>query len=390
MLSAPLAAAGGKVICLVRGEDNRAAGERLAAGFDSGDAGLKQRYESLARDFLEVLAASLEEPGLGLLDEDWQRLAREVDLVVHPAAFVNHVLPYSQLFGPNVFGTGELIHLSITDHLKPINYISTLGAALLPDGGVLDEDEDVRYVAPIRHLDADNYAAGYALSKWAGEVLLRDAHERCGVPVSVFRCDMILAHSQYRGQLNVPDVFNRWLYSTVLTGLAPASYYETGSEALPHYDGLPVDFTAQAIAVLGAKTVSGFQTYHVINSHDDGISMDTFVDWAIEAGYPIDRIGGYQDWYERFATALRALPEQQRQQSSLPLIHQLRKPIPCIAGAFAPAQRFEDGVRDCAVGQNGEIPRLSAAFIRKCLNDLHHVGLLDHKSASGNEDRYHA
>ena len=45
----------------------------------------------------------------------WQRLADAVDLIVDPAAQVNHVLPYSQLFGPNVVGTAELIRLAVTD-----------------------------------------------------------------------------------------------------------------------------------------------------------------------------------------------------------------------------------------------------------------------------------
>ena len=36
----------------------------------------------------------------------------------------------------------------------------------------------------------------YGCSKWAVEVLLRDLHERHGIPVSIFRCGMILSHSR--------------------------------------------------------------------------------------------------------------------------------------------------------------------------------------------------
>ena len=165
---------------------------------------------------------------------------------MHPAAFVNHVLPYSQLFGPNVVGTAELIRLAITHRLKPINNVSTVAAAMIPNGGTIDEDADVRAATPVRQLDSSRYADGYANSKWAGEVLLREAHERFGLPVAVFRSDMILAHSRYPGQINVPDMFTRWLYSIVVTGLAPRSFY-TNSAARPHYDGLPVDFTARPL-----------------------------------------------------------------------------------------------------------------------------------------------
>ena len=52
---------------------------------------------------------------LGLDDATWQRLADTVDLIVDPAALVNHVLPYSELFGPNVVGTAELIRIALDD-----------------------------------------------------------------------------------------------------------------------------------------------------------------------------------------------------------------------------------------------------------------------------------
>src|SRR5262249_13036907 len=152
---------------------------------------------------------------------------------------------------------------------------------------------------PVRRLDGNRYADGYANSKWAGEVLLREAYERFDLPISVFRSDMILAHSRYKGQINVPDMFTRLLLSIVVTGLAPRSFYALGP-VKPHYDGLPVDFTAESIATLGEKALSGYRTYHVVNPHDDGISMDTFIDWAIEAGHPVERIDDYAGWYRRF------------------------------------------------------------------------------------------
>ena len=364
-----MAKVNGRVICIARGQDNAAARARIAEALDSGDAELKSHFEALAAKHLEVLAGDLSEPDLGLSLADWQRLTETVDLISHPAALVNHVLPYGQLFGPNVVGTSELIRLAITHRMKPINNVSTVAAAMLPGGKVMDEDSDVRAATPVRTLDSALYADGYANSKWAGEVLLREAHDRYGLPVSIFRSDMILPHSKYKGQINIPDMFTRWLASVVLTGLAPGSFY-TGDTANAHYDGLPGDFTAESVAVLGSHALSGYCTYHLVNPHEDRISMDTFIDWAIEAGYKIQRIDDYADWAGRFETALRGLPEKQRQQSSLPLIHQLRSPMPASPGAHASAIRFRAAVQKHGIGKDRDIPHLSKPFILKYLDDL--------------------
>ena len=186
---------------------------------------------------------------------------------------------------------------------------------------------------------------------------------------------MILAHSRYQGQINIPDMFTRWLFSIVATGLAPKSFY-SGDQTRAHYDGLPGDFTAEAVSTLGVNALSGYRTYHVVNPHDDAISMDSFIDWAIEAGHRIERIADYQDWVGRFETALRALPEKQRHQSSLPVIHQLKAPMPATPGAHASSVRFRADVQKYKVGPDQDIPHLSAPFIKKYLADLRVVGLV--------------
>ncbi|HXL61375.1 MAG TPA: carboxylic acid reductase, partial [Mycobacterium sp.] len=328
----------GKVICLVRAKDDAAARARLDATFDSGDPKLLEHYRSLAADHLEVLAGDKGEANLGLDQPTWQRLADTVDLIVDPAALVNHVLPYSQLFGPNAVGTAELISIALTTRIKPFVYVSTIGVGDGIEPGRFVEDADIRQMSATRKI-GDNYANGYGNSKWAGEVLLREAHDLCGLPVSVFRCDMIMADTTYAGQLNVPDMFTRMMLSLVATGVAPGSFYELdadGNRQRAHFDGLPVEFIADAISTLGANVVEGFETYHVMNPYHDGIGMDTYVDWLIEAGYPIARVPGYAAWLARFETTLRALPEKQRQASLLPLLHNYQQPEHPINGSLAP------------------------------------------------------
>ena len=187
-----------------------------------------RHYRELAADHLEVLAGDKGEANLGLDPKTWQRLADTVDLIVDPAALVNHVLPYSQLFGPNALGTAELIRIALTTKTEAIR---------------LRVDDRCRRGHRARQVHRGRRHSGHQRdphrsttatptatrnSKWAGEVLLREAHDLCGLPVSVFRCDMILADTTYAGQLNLPDMFTRLMLSLVATGIAPVSFYELG------------------------------------------------------------------------------------------------------------------------------------------------------------------
>ncbi|OMC38179.1 oxidoreductase [Mycobacterium sp. GA-1841] len=368
----------GKVICLVRAKSDEEARARLDKTFDSGDPKLLTHYQKLAADHLEVIAGDKGEADLGLDQATWQRLADTVDFIVDPAALVNHVLPYSELFGPNALGTAELIRIALTTRIKPFAYVSTIGVGGGIEPGKFVEDADIRQISATRRVD-DSYANGYGNSKWAGEVLLREAHDLAGLPVTVFRCDMILADTTYAGQLNLPDMFTRMMFSLVATGVAPKSFNQLdadGNRQRSHYDGLPVEFIAEAISTLGAHVQDGFETYHVMNPHDDGLGMDEFVDWLVEAGYPIQRVEDYQEWLSRFETTLRALPDKQRQASLLPLLHNYQQPGMPVNGAMAPTDVFRAAVQEAKIGPDKDIPHVTREVIVKYISDLKLLGLL--------------
>ena len=371
----------GKVIALVRAKSDAEARARLDNTFDSGDPKLPAHYRRLAADHLEVIAGDKGEANLGLDQQTLQRLADTVDLIVDPAALVNHVLPYSELFGPNALGTAELLRIALTTRQKPYTYVSTIGVGDQIAPAKFVEDGDIREISPTRQIN-DSYANGYGNSKWAGEVLLREANDLCGLPVAVFRCDMILADTTYAGQLNLPDMFTRMMLSLVATGIAPGSFYELDAEGdrqRSHYDGLPVEFIAAGISILGTRVLDsgvGYQTYHVMNPYDDGFGLDEYVDWLVDAGYPIQRIADYGEWLRRFEGAMRALPERQRQYSLLPLLHNYQKPGTPLHGSLAPTDRFRAAVQEAKIGADKDIPHVSAPVIVKYITDLQLLGLL--------------
>src|SRR3546814_4064584 len=63
---------------------------------------------------------------------------------------------------------------------------------------------------------------------------------------------------------------------------------------------------------------SAVQTFHVRNPHDDdGVRLDSFVDWMAAADYRIEREPDYARWLVQFEARLRALPDEKRQRSVL-------------------------------------------------------------------------
>ncbi|MGE3690070.1 MAG: SDR family oxidoreductase, partial [Novosphingobium sp.] len=256
---------------------------------------------------------------------------------------------------------------------KRIEYVSTFGVPQMhPALGTAGEDADVRRIAaetPLR----DGYAAGYGASKWASEVLLREAHDHFGLPVTVYRPDMIMAHSSYRGQLNVPDMFTRLIYSLALTGIAPASFYDDPA-AQVHYDGMPVDFLAAAMCRIGEQPWHGYRTYNTISSHlDDGISLDTVAGWLESAGVALQRVPDHADWFHRFADKLRHLPDEQRHASALPILGYVEHPFPA-RGSSVRNEAFVEAVGALEAGL--KVPSLSEAYIHKYLDDLRVLGML--------------
>ncbi len=93
------------------------------------------------------------------------------------------------------------------------------------------------------------------------------------------------------------------------------------------------------------------------------------MDWLVAAGHDIRRIDDYGEWLQRFETAIRALPDKQRQQSVLPLLEAYRKPETPLREAPAPTDVFRGAVQAAKIGADKDIPHLSAELIDKYVTD---------------------
>jgi fatty acid CoA ligase FadD9 len=343
------------VTCLVRAPSQAQAARRLAEVYGPGSR-LHDRFAALASQHLRVVAGGLEELSRQHV------LAEEIDTVVHAAAHVSHALSYEQLSEPNVVGTALAIRFALTGRPKRFNFVSTnsVSLALLGDRDLAREGDDTRALGDRWPLSGE-HANGYRISKWAGEVLAQDLAETYGVPVNVFRCNLILPPGRWRGQVNGDDFLTRLVRSVVATGIYPASFYDDPERA--HLDGLPVDVIAPAIADIGTSASRGYAVYHVNNVHwDDGISLDTLMRRLVAAGHPLACVADHAAWFERFARALPALDPPRRARSSLAIVGQWRAPL-----ATARRRRI-DASRFCA--RAGTPPSLDAGYLDRYLEDM--------------------
>ena len=125
---------------------------------------------------------------------------------------------------------------------------------------------------------------------------------------------------------------------------------------------------------IGAEPHRGIRTFHVLNHHvDDGMSLDQFVDWIEEAGYPVKRVPSHGEWLRQFEARLRALPEEKRQRSSINVLASLSHPYPAHERMFG-SRHFQEAVRKLPVGP--DVPHLDQTFILKCLDDMRRLSLI--------------
>lgn len=315
-----LVANGGNLVCIVRAPDARAARTRLEERF--ADKALRRRWLELASGRLEVLAGDIARPRLGLDARTFDRLAAETDRICHAGALVNHRLAYRHLFGPNVTGVAGAIHLALARRRKPIDFISTIGLGRLTAG---DRTESAALSTTLEL--SDDYAGGYIASKWAGEHLLFEASRTAGIPVTIFRCDFILPPRRHGGEYNARDLLSRLVYTVLATGLAPDSFYRPGADRAlrPHFGGVPLDILARLIVGSAHGNEQGVVVHHATNATQD-VSLDTFMQWIMQAGYPLE-ITGHGDWLKQVAARLAAMPPERRGYSIAGMLDAFGEPL---------------------------------------------------------------
>ncbi|WP_162924413.1 non-ribosomal peptide synthetase [Rubrobacter indicoceani] len=201
---------------------------------------------------LKPVPGDLGEPLLGLDRKDFDALAGSVEVVVHAAASVNLVYPYSSLRAANVEGTREVLRLCTTGTSKTLHHVSTNGV-FPPGHGVCREDEELQPLV-------DDLEDGYGQSKWAAERLVLQARER-GLPAFVYRPGNIGGDTE-SGAYNPKDLLSAAVSASLDLGLVPEP--EENSDAW-RVEMTPVDFVAGAISHIadGVSGLNGERVFHL-------------------------------------------------------------------------------------------------------------------------------
>ena len=158
-----------------------------------------QQWTNSWEDRIECVTGDLEKPNLGIKVQVWQRLAEEIDAIIHNGARVHWVLPYSALKAANVNSTFSLIRLCSQGKAKRFGFVSSTS--------VLDTEHYFNLSDKLRNsghrgisesdsLDGSckGLATGYGQSKWVSEYLTREAGRR-GLKGSIIRPGYITGDS---------------------------------------------------------------------------------------------------------------------------------------------------------------------------------------------------
>jgi thioester reductase-like protein len=239
---------------LVRANDDQEARERL---WHSLQLHVDfARFESHLNGRINIFRGDLTAARFGLADDDYRRLARTTDSVIHCAASLNRKSEKSCL-NVNLRGTLEVIQLAMRareDHgLRRFSHVSTVAVAGHRSNEVVEEDSAIDW----NRSDYDPYARTKKFCEHMVRHLLPD------VPRTIFRPSIVLGDSR-RPETNQFDMVRAFAF---LAGLPALPFRPTDK-----IDIVPVDFVAGAVAMLHQKPNPAHEIYHL----SSGVDSETF------------------------------------------------------------------------------------------------------------------
>ena len=285
----------------------------------------------------------LTRPRMGLDDEEYRRLAEEIDLIFHCAASVNYAYPYSAAKPHTVGGTLEVLKFACTGVTKPVQYISS--------NGVFPGGDDNPY---LENSDIDSFVnrmeGGYNQAKWVAERLVWQAVSR-GLPVCIFRPGNIGHHSG-TGMVNPNDFLSLIIKACARLGcapLAPEWFFEM----------TPVDFLVRAITKISDDPGRLGKVYNVVQQAP--VPADQVFAYMEHHGYVADR-AQLGDWKSR----LGIMADRDEDMELKVLVRSLESVEPYLSDTSAyDITRFSEALSEIGLGMPAVDVDYMTKFLRK-------------------------
>jgi thioester reductase-like protein len=216
------------------------------------------RFEEYLNSRVNIFRGDLTDAHFGLADDDYTRLVRTTDSIIHCAASLNRKSEKSCL-NVNLRGTLEVIQLAAgaRDHhgLRRFSHVSTVAVAGQRLDEVVQEDTAIDW----NRSDYDPYARTKKFCEHMVRQLLPDIQR------TIFRPSIVLGDSR-RPETNQFDMVRAFVF---LAGLPALPFRPTA-----RIDIVPVDFVADAVATLHQKERPAHEIYHL----SSGTDSETFVE----------------------------------------------------------------------------------------------------------------
>ena len=275
LLEALLHQTAADIYCLVRATDPASGKQRIKDNLEH-----YKLWQNKYSSRIHPIIGDLSLPKLGLSEELFNHLSRQIDVIYHNGAILNFVYPYAGLKPTNVVGTREVIRLASYGKAKPLHYISTDAVfdSTAYYGKTVLESEPIHYTEGLEN--------GYTQSKWVAEKLVMIAQKR-GLPATIYRPPLISGDSR-TGIWNTNDFTCRFLKGCIQMGSMPKILnWNSGTTFIP------VDYISQAVVYLSQQKQFLGKAFNL--SNPGFTSWGEVGNWISSYGYPIEQVA-YEAW----------------------------------------------------------------------------------------------
>ncbi|KAF2433270.1 L-aminoadipate-semialdehyde dehydrogenase large subunit [Tothia fuscella] len=318
-------------------------------------------------DRVECVSGDLEKPLLGIEKAAWEKLSKEVDVIIHNGARVHWVHDYSRLRASNVLSTVELLNICASGKPKDMIFISST-SVLDTDYFLRDSEEEPLSEGDELRDSEKGLPTGYGQSKWVCEALMRDASQR-GLRGATVRPGYVTGESRL-GTTITDDFLVRILKGCVQLGARPE---------LPNkINAMPVDGVAR---ICIAAAASPPDVLRVLNSASRSITFDQYLSTLETYGYSVPSVP-YEDWKAKLQEYVMTTAEAKREEHALlPLLQLAVTDLPNDSKSPALGTRnMKDVMRNygTAVGKGHEVAdKLTEELVGKYISYLCEIGFME-------------